>query len=155
MAHTRIHRRTDGSGDSYHSLRPSDDKPSNNVQGAERGRERKRREMGVGAEANFIRNFSFILSFLLFCWSEPGSQCEAWLQGCLMHGVRKHAVISITLQWNPHLCIPRKEIALPQSQFLPHTCAIHIFPGSVHIFSCSRIGRPIVGIYKSLTDTGM
>ncbi len=30
--------------------------------------------------------------------------------------------------------------------------AIYIFPGSVHIFSCSRIARPIPENYESLTD---
>jgi hypothetical protein len=30
--------------------------------------------------------------------------------------------------------------------------AIYIFPGSVHIFFCSRIGRPILEINESLTD---
>ncbi len=30
--------------------------------------------------------------------------------------------------------------------------AIYIFPGSFHIFPCSRIGKPILEIYKSVTD---
>jgi hypothetical protein len=46
--------------------------------------------------------------------------------------------------------------SVPISKFI---ClwAIYIFLGSVHIFSCSRIGKPILGIYTSnlLTDTRM
>ncbi len=52
-----------------------------------------------------------------------------------------------TLQRKSHLCTSRKGIARPQTQF-PHSCVceryIYIFPGLVRMFSCSKIGRPIV-----------
>ncbi len=31
--------------------------------------------------------------------------------------------------------------------------AVYVFPGSVCLFGCNKIGRPILGIYTSLTDT--
>jgi hypothetical protein len=60
-----------------------------------------------------------------------------------------------TLQRISHLCIPFMRIAQPQSQ-LPHSCVCERFIYSQDRFtniSCSRIGRSILGIYKSLTDT--
>ncbi len=63
------------------------------------------------------------------------------------------------------LCIPRNETSrpcyfkniiimfcLPIVTFI-YLWAIYIFPGSVCLFCCSQIGKPILGIYKSLTST--
>ncbi len=61
-------------------------------------------------------------------------------------------VLQCTLQQKFLLCIPFLGIARPQSQF-PLICVCERFIYS-HI-SCSRIGRSMVGIYKSLTDTWM
>ncbi len=49
--------------------------------------------------------------------------------------------------------IPRKA-SLPIPTFM-YLWAIYMLPRSVHLFYCSKIGGPIVGINKSLTDTWM
>ncbi len=67
-----------------------------------------------------------------------------------------HAVS--TLQRKSHLCIPFLGIARPQPQFqhLQYVSASDLYSPRIGLhISSSRIGRPIVGIYKSLTDTWM
>jgi hypothetical protein len=65
-----------------------------------------------------------------------------------------HTLFIPSLYWNSDLWIPRNKTARPHSQFL-HSCIFEQFiytPGSVYLFGCSKIGRPILQIYKSLTD---
>ncbi len=62
----------------------------------------------------------------------------------------------ITLQQKPHFCILFWELRGLGPNFHIHTSVsdLHIPRIGPHI-SCSRIGRSIVGIYKSLTETWM
>ncbi len=70
--------------------------------------------------------------------------------------------ISTALQRQFRLCIPFLGIARHQPQF-PHPCVCERFVYSQDLYiprigpniSSSRKGRPIVGIYNSLTDTWM
>ncbi len=59
---------------------------------------------------------------------------------------------------NPINVFPEKELRGPSPPTFICLRAKYIyciFLGSVHIFSCSRLSRPIAGICKSLTDTWM
>jgi hypothetical protein len=62
------------------------------------------------------------------------------------------AISSTTLQRKSHLCISRKGIARPQSQFsLSCVCDRFIYSQDLgpHIVLHQNIGRPILGIFKS------
>ena len=56
----------------------------------------------------------------------------------------KENPIYVFLFWELRSLIPNFHIHVSVSDLY--------FPGSVHIFPCSRIGRPILEIYKSFTD---
>ena len=76
-----------------------------------------------------------------------------WESNINVHTVPKIGFM-YSQKWN---CAPRHfqnriiMFCLPISTFM-YLWAIYIFPGSACLFCCSQIGRPILGIYKSLTD---
>ncbi len=67
----------------------------------------------------------------------------------------KWHVLFVHCNENPNYLFPEKELR----GLSPHSCVCERFilyiPGFVHIFSFSRIGSPMVGINKSLTNTWM
>jgi len=59
---------------------------------------------------------------------------------------------SVHCKENPIYVLPEKKLrGLSPSSFM-FLLAANIFPRSVHLFSCSRKGRQILGIFKSLTE---
>jgi hypothetical protein len=58
-------------------------------------------------------------------------------------GIVNHMENCAALPTRSDLCIPRNETAQPRSQF-----PLSFIPRSVHLFCCSKIGEPIVEIYK-------
>ncbi len=118
-------------------------------------------------EIAFEWNFLFLLLCSpLLCFYSPffyfrlGPNRESCLQ---WHGGATIIVIQLsclaihlsTLQRKSHLCTPRKWISRPPQSPFPHSCVCERFIYSQDrytYFSC-RIGRRIMGIYKSLTDT--
>jgi hypothetical protein len=97
----------------------------------------QKNKTGNGISVNFGRNSYSATQIYCKCSSKPQDH---------------------TANGKPIDVFPEKELR-GLSPIFPHSCVcerfICIFPGSVHIFSCSRTGRPIVRIYKSPTDTWM
>ncbi len=65
------------------------------------------------------------------------------------------ALIGTHCKENPIYVVPEKKLRGLSSKIstFMYLRVIYIFPRSVHLFSCSRIGRLIVRTYKSLTET--
>ncbi len=80
------------------------------------------------------------------------SACQLWRIQVRFHGAYNTAKTAqiwnkYSQKWNCAASVP-----VPKFMFL---WAIYIFPWSVCLFCCRKIGGPIVGIYKSLTETMM
>ncbi len=105
---------------------------------------------------------------LLLPWSrcplpvEPGPDLWSAILVCpVQKNVHVYCTIwqqSQALYRKSDLCIPKMKLHgfIPNSYIHVSFSNIYIpFPGSVCLLGCSKIGNPILGIYKSLTYTWM
>ncbi len=104
-----------------------------------------------------------LLCLSALCWIYMLSICLLVLCSlhCKWRATMKESNINV---WFRFMC-SRNETARPcyfqviiimfclQISTFMYLWAIYILPGAVCIFCCSQIGRPILGIYKSLTNT--
>ncbi len=72
-----------------------------------------------------------------------------------LQGYLYSTVCGFTTMYRSDLCLPRNETVQHRSKIptFMYLWAIYIFSGSVYLFGCSKIGRPTLRMYKSLTDT--
>ncbi len=104
---------------------------------------------------------NYVRKALFQHWNSCVSGYSAWLLALQMKGRWESVIINV---WSD-LCVPWNKTARPcyfQNRIilfcLPiytfmYLLLIYIFSGSVCLLCCSQIGGPILGIYKSLTDT--
>ncbi len=105
-------------------------------------------------------NFSMVTGVLtwedcgLLCLQNPS--CLVWNWRIDRYYLANNQVTAHCKE-NPIYVFPGKKLRCLSSNFHNHVFvwAFYKFPPSVHLFSCSRIGRPLVGKYKLLTEIWM
>ncbi len=94
-----------------------------------------------GPGGSYLNCFRF---FVYYTTLKIHNKIDYIFIGCIKH--RKKNPIYVFLFWELRGLSPNRHINVSVSDLY---C---IFPGSVHIFPCSRTGTPILEIYKSLTE---
>ncbi len=128
-----------------------------------------------GHEASASPRWNWLLNFALysFWWRYLHILYVSFIIPVTVYSLLKKLpllfIINKKRSGQKHLIVRDKICAATKLQFIysqKRNCAasvpistfmclwvIYIFPGSIHIFSCSRIDIPIVRMYESLTDT--